>query len=160
MSNTVKPLCTLLLSSSWVNHFFSISSVQMRLLGYKGTKLFTQGNTATNQQIGTQVQNYAAKIWALSLWIPPHIVINLYFRESYFIRLLPVLSTKTSFCKGKAEEVPRIVDTWWWSTQMINRLWNRLYDGYRRRQWHPTPVLLPGKSHGWRSLVGCSPWGR
>ena len=29
-----------------------------------------------------------------------------------------------------------------------------------RRQWHPTPVLLPGKSHGWRSLVGYSPWGR
>ena len=29
----------------------------------------------------------------------------------------------------------------------------------RRRQRHPTPVLLPGKSHGWRSLVGCSPWG-
>ena len=29
----------------------------------------------------------------------------------------------------------------------------------RRRQWHPTPVLLPGKSYGWRSLVGCSPWG-
>ena len=28
-----------------------------------------------------------------------------------------------------------------------------------KRQWHPTPVLLPGKSHGWRSLVGCSPWG-
>ena len=29
-----------------------------------------------------------------------------------------------------------------------------------RRQWHPTPVLLPGKSHGRRSLVGCRPWGR
>ena len=29
-----------------------------------------------------------------------------------------------------------------------------------RRQWHPTPVLLPGKSLGRRSLVGCSPWGR
>ena len=29
-----------------------------------------------------------------------------------------------------------------------------------RRQWQLTPVLLPGKSHGWRSLVGCSPWGR
>ena len=28
------------------------------------------------------------------------------------------------------------------------------------RQRHPTPVLSPGKSHGWRSLVGCSPWGR
>ena len=28
-----------------------------------------------------------------------------------------------------------------------------------RRQWEPTPVFLPGKSNGWRSLVGCSPWG-
>ena len=28
-----------------------------------------------------------------------------------------------------------------------------------RRQWHPTPVLLPGESHGRRSLVGYSPWG-
>ena len=33
------------------------------------------------------------------------------------------------------------------------------YTNFRKRQWHPTPVLLPGKSHGWRSLVGCSPWG-
>ena len=30
----------------------------------------------------------------------------------------------------------------------------------RRRRWHLTPVLLPGKAHGQRSLVGCSPWGR
>ena len=29
-----------------------------------------------------------------------------------------------------------------------------------RRQWHPTAVLLPGKSQGWRSLVGCRLWGR
>ena len=29
----------------------------------------------------------------------------------------------------------------------------------QRRQRHPTPVLLPGKSHGQRSLVGCRPWG-
>ena len=29
----------------------------------------------------------------------------------------------------------------------------------RRRQWHPTPVILPGKSHGWQTLVDCSPWG-
>ena len=28
------------------------------------------------------------------------------------------------------------------------------------RKWHPTPGLLPGESHGWRSLVGYSPWGR
>ena len=30
----------------------------------------------------------------------------------------------------------------------------------RRRQWQPTPVLLSGKSHGQRSLIGCSPWDR
>ena len=30
---------------------------------------------------------------------------------------------------------------------------------WKRRQWHPTPVLFPGKSHGQRSLEGCSPWG-
>ena len=36
-------------------------------------------------------------------------------------------------------------------------LW--LYDRIQRRRWHPTPVLLPGKPHGRRSLVGCSPRG-
>ena len=34
----------------------------------------------------------------------------------------------------------------------------RVLEGFY--QWHPTPVHLPGKSHGWRRLVGCSPWGR
>ena len=29
-----------------------------------------------------------------------------------------------------------------------------------RRKWQHTPIYLPGKSHGQRSLVGCSPWGR
>ena len=37
---------------------------------------------------------------------------------------------------------------------------NMLRTWHWRRQWHPTPVLLPGKSHGQRSLVGCSPWDR
>ena len=44
---------------------------------------------------------------------------------------------------------------WWFWFSLI--LWqHRSY--FRRRQWHPTPVVLPGKSHGRRSLVGCSPW--
>ena len=33
------------------------------------------------------------------------------------------------------------------------------YEKIWRRQWQPTLVLLPGQSHGWRILVGCSPWG-
>ena len=40
-------------------------------------------------------------------------------------------------------------------------IWGGSLFSSRRRQWHPTPVLLPGKSHGRRrSLVGCRPWGR
>ena len=46
----------------------------------------------------------------------------------------------------------------------ITYMWNlkiqQTSEQNQRRQWHPTPVLLPGESHGQRSLVGCSPWGR
>ena len=45
------------------------------------------------------------------------------------------------------------------SNQSILKEISPEYSLQRRRQWHPTPVLLPGKFHGWRSLVGCSPWG-
>ena len=44
------------------------------------------------------------------------------------------------------------------TTERLNR--TELIASFRRRQWQPTPVLLPGKFHGWRILVGCSPWGR
>ena len=50
-----------------------------------------------------------------------------------------------------------------WDAILVISPWPNIAYGlgrfWRRRQWHPTPVLLPGKSHGWRSLVGCSPWG-
>ena len=36
----------------------------------------------------------------------------------------------------------------------------QLYAYNWRRKWHPTPALLPGKSHGQRSVVGYRPWGR
>ena len=48
-------------------------------------------------------------------------------------------------------------------TFLSKLIWSSVLDiinqGWWRRQWHPTTVLLPGKSHGRRSLVGCSPWG-
>ena len=48
-------------------------------------------------------------------------------------------------------------------TNKIN-LWSEVRTVFKRhktqRQWYPTPVLLLGKSHGQRSLVGCCPWGR
>ena len=46
-----------------------------------------------------------------------------------------------------------------WKGEYILLQFRQHYNALWRRRWHPTPVLLPGKSHGWRSLVGCSPWG-
>ena len=61
--------------------------------------------------------------------------------------------------------IPEVVGLEWDCSMTPTSLWHLSFFGLfqhktRRRQWHPTPVLLPGKSHGWRSLVGCSPWGR
>ena len=42
--------------------------------------------------------------------------------------------------------------------KVMSLLFNMLSRLSWRRWWHPTLVLLPGKSHGWRSLVGWSPW--
>ena len=43
--------------------------------------------------------------------------------------------------------------------QLVQLNTSKVKNPIRRRRWHPTPVLLPGKSHGQRRLVGCSPWG-
>ena len=56
-------------------------------------------------------------------------------------------------CKKQVESQPK-------PSCENKKIFGEIYFWNRRRQWHPTPVLLPGKSHGRRSLVGCSPWGR
>ena len=54
---------------------------------------------------------------------------------------------------------------WWLSGKEFTcQCWNHGIDLWLckvpgRRKWQPTPVFLPGKSHGQRSLAGCSPWG-
>ena len=47
-----------------------------------------------------------------------------------------------------------------WIVKALSHTYTCVHFPPRRRQWHPTPLLLPGKSHGQRSLVGSSPWGR
>ena len=59
------------------------------------------------------------------------------------LHVKPSLNISKFNLKGEQEESRK---NCWWS--IIEMMW--------RRQWHPNPVLLPGKSHGRRSLVGCS----
>ena len=65
-------------------------------------------------------------------------------------------NTLTSLNFGYNEEVDLVS---WLSEYLASHL-TSCSNKEQRRPWHPTPVLLPGKFHGWRSLVGCSPWGR
>ena len=52
-----------------------------------------------------------------------------------------------------------LLTSWFWTSnlQSSHFCWSK--PPFWRRWWHPTPVLLPGKSHGRRSPLGCSPWG-
>ena len=45
-------------------------------------------------------------------------------------------------------------------TDLVSLINQPAREKMQRRRWHPTPVLLPGKSQGWGSLVSCCLWGR
>ena len=63
---------------------------------------------------------------------------------------------------GACQDLSTTVPGVWWLLLggPCKSIWRWAERPGRRRRWHPTPVLLPGKSHEWRSLVGCNPWGR
>ena len=75
-------------------------------------------------------------------------------------------SVEDPYCNTKDEELlARVLNKYDQETKdFYTCTENRCFKGsctyWKRRQWHHTPVLLPGKSHGQRSLVGCSLWGR
>ena len=56
-----------------------------------------------------------------------------------------------SLVAQRVKHLPAMRETWVWSLG---------WEDPWRRKWQPTPVFLPGESHGWRSMVGYSPWGR
>ena len=64
----------------------------------------------------------------------------------------PVTEARAMECDSLTQPV---TDPWLWKEALIEPY----VTAWRRRQWQPTPVLLSGKSHGLRNLVGCSPWG-
>ena len=77
--------------------------------------------------------------------------------QQYANRELP--DVQAGFRKGRRPEIKLPTSSGSWKKQESARK-TSISASLQRRQWHPTPVLLPGKSHGWRSLLGYSPWGR
>ena len=78
----------------------------------------------------------------------------------YFLRVLTLIALCPIYIRSY-EKIPQILI----QIRLLRTVTRKIYFKlnillYRRRQWQPTPVLLPGKSHGRRSLVGCSLWGR
>ena len=93
------------------------------------------------------------KYWCFSFSISP-------FSEYSGLQYYPYTKTKDITRK----ENYRLLSFMTIGTKILNKMlanwiWQHIKDLWRRK-WQPTPVLLPGKSHGLRSLVGYSPWGR
>ena len=99
---------------------------------------------------------------SLSWWCHPAISSSVMTFSSY-LQSFPA-SGSFPVSQFSLTESRSIVSSHW---QRVDQYTSNCWDMYLlviihvdwRRQWHPTPVLLPGKSHGWRNLVGCSPWG-
>ena len=70
-----------------------------------------------------------------------------------WVRLHPPSAGGMSSIPGLGTKIPH-ASRWGQKKKSLGRII------FQRRQWKPTPVLLPGKSHERRSLVGCSPWSR
>ena len=62
------------------------------------------------------------------------------------------------FSPKNSHVIVNCCEEWRLGSPFLLYWWHQI--NFWRRQWHPTPVLLPGKSHGRSSLVGCNPWVR
>ena len=105
----------------------------------------SQKKSISRDTTGTLLQddlNLLLQTPPLLVWSPFTPILQ-YWRMFTFLKTHHILSTLLPMCIPQAWDffLPPIVSSW-------------------KRQWHPTLVLLSGKSHGRRSLVGCSPWGQ
>ena len=101
--------------------------------------------------------------WSSSRWLPASVLLHL--RADFRVERCPVFLSYTQALEVRQQ---LHLGLWWRETSGLDLLRDAAIQYFKgslkrsawRRQWHPTPVLLPRKSHGWRSLEGCSPWGR
>ena len=118
----------------------------------------------TWQQSLSSIPQVSLSIWVPALVVPPALTdlhpssIRWWF--PCWILWFTVWETKKSKrpwrgCKRR-EGVAKVIGWDFWQICLFRII---LTLNNQRRQWQPTPVLLPGKFHGQRSLVCCSPWG-
>ena len=100
-----------------------------------------------------------------------HIFLSLFsplsFFPSFFLSLSPTSSSYNlteDIFEGHFNFFSLALAVKWYTSDLLQIRITEVIESVQnkkgpRRQWHPTPVLLPGESHGWRILVGCSPWG-
>ena len=90
--------------------------------------------------------------WVSSLSFPPWSWESRYFYDivsSFSLDIFPAVEL--------LDHIVVLFSVFWGNFILFFRVATSVH---QKRQWQPTPVLLPRKSHGQRSLVGCSPWGR
>ena len=89
---------------------------------------------------------------------PIRIQMNRGFPSGPVVKNLPPNAGDTGLIPGQGTKIPHAMGQL--SPHTATRIpLVTIRTQWRRRQWHPTPVLLPGKSHGQRNLEGCSPRG-
>ena len=114
-----------------------------------------RGPSTTANGLVPQRMNRSPVLWSQTVTSRMNPLLTSPAPSYLFLQLLPYSPLQTQLRTGSSPQgllfllVPQALD-----------FINEQTSIPRRRRWHPTPVLLPGKSHGWRSLVGCSPWGR
>ena len=133
---------------------------------------------------GLGSRNYSSLKGFLNVWMNGWVTMCLLYYFQCFLKLdyrkhkkagqaWPPECVAHCYIVWKTTTKNMTIDIYWWHCRSIHIfVWKTLlsfhlitqheeitspYFGLWRGQWHPTPVLLPGKSYGWKSLVGCSP---
>ena len=90
------------------------------------------------------IRHYKFKVYCIMVWI------------IYIVKSLPMIKLVNTSTTSHGHSFLSFFFFFlcvWWEYLRFN------VATFQRRQWHPIPVLLHGKLHGQRRLVGCSPWG-
>ena len=133
--------------------FSNESALHMRWLKYWSFSFSISPSNEHPELISFRM-DCSSLIWLLPLLASLKVICSCKVLVLFFFWTSPSLTPFPYTVHGVAKSRIRLSN---WTELNKNLFFFKLM---YRRQWHPTPVLLPGKSHRRRTLVGCSPWDR